>query len=179
MNLPLLGVYSVLFFAAWSAFCFVYRALLRWFPFQKWFWNAVFTFGCAVVVGTGMMAFVIMYSMICLYFFSGSTVFDDNLLQELLSVVYLAWVVGLFAGCVQIWNRVLRVEISRLPPKKHVNAWLICCLIGFMGTSFLMTLSVTPSLIVEAFVVFFLVSPNAVAFARWKNVLNKLHKEQV
>lgn len=178
MNIPLLGVYSVLFVAAWSAFCFVYRALLRWFPFQKWFWNAVFILGCAVVVGIGAMVFFIMYSMICLYFFSGSTVFDDNLLQELLSVVYLAWVVGLFVGCVQIWNRVLRVEISRLPPKKHVNAWLICCLIGFIVAQLIMMMGVLDG-IIALIALPFLIAPNAVAFARWKNVLNKLDKEQV
>lgn len=179
MNLPLMGVYSVLFVVAWSAFCFVYRALLKWSPVQQWFLRAVFNWTCALVVGFGMMLFLILYSLMCLYFFSGTTAFDDSILEQLLSLVYLAWVVGLFALCFHIWKRLLLSQITILSHKKHVNAWVLCCVVGFFWTSFLMSLSVTPHLIIEAIVLLGLMTPNIIAFVRWKNVLeNNLNQEQ-
>ena len=62
MNLPLVGVYSVLFAVAWSAFCWVYRTLLTWSPHNR-LGKAVSYFGGAVVVGVGMMMFSIVQYM--------------------------------------------------------------------------------------------------------------------
>lgn len=178
MNLSLLAVYSGLFVAAWSVFGFVYRALLRWSPVQQWFWRAVFQGTCALVVGFGMMLFLILYSLICLYSFSGSAVFDDNILQQLLPMVYLAWVVGLFVICFKIWKRILGAQITVLSNKKHVNAWVICCVVGFIWASFLMMLSVKPPLLIEIVVLSGLIAPNAIAFVRWKHVLTHHLKKE-
>ena len=180
MNLSLLALYSVLFVVAWSFFCFVYRALLTWSPVQQRFGRAVFNGTCALVVGFGMMLFLILYSLICLYFFSGSTVFDNNILYQFLPIFYLVWVVGLFALCFRIWKRILGAQITVLSDKKHANAWVICCVFGFFWASFLMMLSVAPPLIIEIVVLSGLIAPNAIAFVRWKHVLtHNLKKEQV
>jgi hypothetical protein len=167
MNLPLVGVYSVLFAVAWSAFCWVYRTLLTWSPHNK-LGKAVSYFGGAVAVGVGMMMFSIFYSMMGLYFFSGSTVLDENILQQLLPMVYLAWVVGLFVLCYRIWKRILGTQITILSDHKHVNAWVICCVVCFALNSFVMTLSVEPPFIFQSVVLIALIAPHAIAFVRWK-----------